>query len=289
MSFEENIEKIGRIEDKLSKIEEKLSKVHWNAAEQTKKQEVLFHSTMFPIYKEIKEDLQKKQLDFDETIEYIIDNKISFSRFGDGEMRLMLRNNFNISFQQNSFWLSKKLKEVLYNPIDNLLIGMPYIFHDLHWGGVWANIWNDMKPLLKLHEKFGMAHITRPVYFQLLGNQGVELYRKLWNQLDVTIVTGFGSRFDLNPELFDNLKSCQFVYSLPKNAFNDLENLIEKLSNDNSELILVALGPTGTILAYEMAKRGKWIIDIGHISSSYENIFDGGAWPESIPFRKNEK
>lgn len=283
MSIENNIEKLNQIDSKVIEIENRLGKIHWNIAEQTKKQEAIFHATMFPVYNEISAQLQSKQLDFDETIETIIENKMSFSRFGDGEMRLMLRNNFNISFQENNFLLAKKLKEVLLNPVDNLLIGMPYIFHDLHWGGVWANIWSDMKPLLENHKQFGMAHVTRPVYFQLLGDYGVELYRKIWSGLDITIVTGEGSRFELNKNLFDNVKSSNFIYSLPKNAFDDLDRLIEVLENDESDLILVALGPAGTILAYEMAKRGKWILDIGHISSSYENIFSNGTWPEKIP------
>ena len=47
----------------------------------------------------------------DESIEYLIKNKCSLSRFGDGEMKLILGN--RISFQKYDSKLSKRLKEVL--------------------------------------------------------------------------------------------------------------------------------------------------------------------------------
>ena len=38
---------------------------------------------------------------------------------------------------------------------------------------------------------------------------------------------------------------------------------------DNYELILIALGPTATVLAYDLAKDGYWAIDVGHIDIEY--------------------
>jgi hypothetical protein len=42
-----------------------------------------------------------------------------------------------------------------------------------------------------------------------------------------------------------------------------------KLSDKNI-LILISLGPTATVLAYDLAKLGYWAIDIGHIDNEYE-------------------
>lgn len=43
------------------------------------------------------------------------------------------------------------------------------------------------------------------------------------------------------------------------------------------ELILIALGMTATILAYDLAKAGLWAIDIGHIDVEYEWFIRGAT------------
>lgn len=40
-------------------------------------------------------------------------------------------------------------------------------------------------------------------------------------------------------------------------------------------LILIALGMTATVLAYDLSKAGFWAIDIGHIDVEYEWFLRG--------------
>ena len=42
-----------------------------------------------------------------------------------------------------------------------------------------------------------------------------------------------------------------------------------------SRLILLALGQTATVLAYDLAKEGFWAIDIGHVDVEYEWFLRG--------------
>ena len=42
-----------------------------------------------------------------------------------------------------------------------------------------------------------------------------------------------------------------------------------------NKLILIALGPTATVLAYDLAKRGYWAVDIGHLDLEYEWFLKG--------------
>ena len=42
-----------------------------------------------------------------------------------------------------------------------------------------------------------------------------------------------------------------------------------------SKLILIALGPTATVLAYDLAIEGYQAIDIGHIDIEYEWFLQG--------------
>ena len=109
----------------------------------------------------------------------------------------------------------------------------------------------------------------------------MQLWRDVWEAKEVVIVTGENSRFVLEPALFDNVKSVDFIYSTPIDAYSDLPRLMPLLeAQDPDKLFLIALGPTGTLLAAKLAQAGRWAIDIGHISESYANVFEGGAWPE---------
>ena len=51
------------------------------------------------------------------------------------------------------------------------------------------------------------------------------------------------------------------------------DKILEYLNNKNIDkdtLILIALGPTATVLAYELCKIGFQSIDIGHFDLNYE-------------------
>ena len=54
-----------------------------------------------------------------------------------------------------------------------------------------------------------------------------------------------------------------------------------KLSKD--KLILLALGQTATILAFDLAKRGYQAVDIGHIDVEYEWFLMGAQEKVALP------
>jgi len=45
--------------------------------------------------------------------------------------------------------------------------------------------------------------------------------------------------------------------------------------------ILLCLGPTATVLAWRLAKRGKWALDLGHIGMFMKRLGVINA-PESV-------
>lgn len=227
-----------------------------------------------------------RQMGFLATVEYLASTGCSFARFGDGESRLMLRPEFRITFQRNSPRLAADLLEVLSQASTNspnLLIGFPHVYRDLHWSGVWANVWSQLKPLVEPLEQVGNSHVSRPIFFELLGEEGVAAWRSVWAGKSVTVVTGRGSRFEPIPALFDNVKEIAFEHSVPMDAHTDLGRLLVQLEGSRADIHLVALGPAGTVLTSQLASRGQRAIDIGHISDSYQTAFEGGAWPEKKP------
>ncbi len=49
----------------------------------------------------------------DKTIDFIIKNEVSVSRFGEGELELILQEGHDLGFQKHDSELSKRLEEVL--------------------------------------------------------------------------------------------------------------------------------------------------------------------------------
>ena len=71
--------------------------------------------------------------------------------------------------------------------------------------------------------------------------------------------------------MFDNMKSIKRILCPIKNSFNVYEKIIkEVLKIKEKRLILLALGPTATLLAYDLYKLGYQSIDIGHVDIEYE-------------------
>jgi hypothetical protein len=90
------------------------------------------------------------------------------------------------------------------------------------------------------------------------------------------------------PQLFDGVASFERLDSLPVDAFSDLPRLLNVIPKKTSPdtLVLISLGPAGTVLASELCRVGIRALDIGHISDSYQTVFEGKAWPESKPVKK---
>lgn len=243
-----------------------------------------------PYIEELHAMLEARQLGFAETLEKIRDERLSFARFGDGEFKNMLRSNYNLRFQPGSPELAEALKQVFTRTpqADRCLIGFPTLYRDLHWSRVWIDIWPEVRALIPPDQEFGNSHVSRPIFFDRLGQQGVALWRSVWSGRNVVIVTGKDSRMTLVPELFDNVSSVDRIDSLPVDAFSDLNRVIaEARSLPEDRLFLIALGPAGTVLASRLAQLGYQAIDIGHISDSYETAFKGAAWPERKPVTRS--
>lgn len=228
-----------------------------------------------------------RQLDMFETLEMLATSDKSFARFGDGEFRLLIRPDFNLRFQKNSPALRDALGRVLSSQDERLLVGFPQLYRDAHWSGIWAELWPDLQPYLAGVQQYGNSHVTRPVAFRSLGDRGVALWRQVWDGSRVGIVTGEGSRFDFVPELFDNVVSTTTFASTATNGFEDLDRIRAEVLASDVDLVLIALGPAGTVLAAQLAEAGRRSLDIGHLSDSYANVFMGAPRPESKPVQRS--
>jgi hypothetical protein len=277
--------------DRSAELHKILKDIRWELQEQRKYLEMFRHVVANDVLDEVRTFTTMHQLGFEQTLERITTGRVSFARFGDGEFRTMLRPEFNLRFQPWSAGLASDLREVLefkeYDP-ERLLLGFPYGYRNLHWSSVWLDIWAELRPLLP-EMTYGNSHVSRPVYFEQLGLRGIELWRRVWADRPVCVVTGESSRFSLTPELFDNVRSVRHVYSTPVDAYADLPRLMTVLEDEDPEqLFLLSLGPAGTLGAAWLSRTNRWAIDIGHISDSWANVFANGKWPESLAITRTQ-
>ncbi len=228
-------------------------------------------------------------MSIDDTINYIIENDLSVSRYGDGEA-LMMANQMNESFQTYDREFAKKLMCVAKNPIEKHLTCIPDIFIDLSKytddAQAWFNGFLKRKKYLyyryfDYQKVYGNAFITRP-YMDLKdkGNSPhyYEMLKNIWCERDLLIVEGEFSRLGVGNDLFDGANSIARILCPAVNAYRHYSEILPAIEkNANNKLVLIALGATATVLAYDLAKDGYRAIDIGHVDIEYEWMLMGAT------------
>lgn len=240
-----------------------------------------------------------KIMQIDETIDYIISNKVSVARFGDGEFILMTDTNYKKEIYFNTpknEQLILKLKEVLTSNEPNLLICIWDFFGSLEQyndsgkqiGRMHMNnIREKIYKLLDFSRIYGNAFVTR-FYIVFKDKTASEIYfnkwKSLWNGQDIYIVEGEGSRLGVGNDLFEGAKSVQRIICPAENAFDKYNEILDYIVTNlpPHRLVLIALGMTATALAYDLAKKNFWAIDIGHIDVEYEWFLQGADSPVPI-------
>lgn len=95
--------------------------------------------------------------------------------------------------------------------------------------------------------------------------------KTIWQDKDVVFVEGEGSRLGYKNDLFSRTKSIKRIICPAKDAFEKYDEILEeckKISKD--KLFIIALGPTATVLAYDLTDLGYRALDLGHIDIEYE-------------------
>lgn len=223
----------------------------------------------------------------EKTIKYIVDNNASIARYGDGEFLWALEKRQKGNFEKNSPQLARRLTEVLNNPQNNLLIGIPDIFESLekkgnreaktYWEGLLIRHGIKIIKLLG-NRTYGDASFTRPymdyhdqnIDFKYIFNN----IKRIWKDRNILIVEGKQSRFGVGNTFLNQAKSVQRIICPSVNAFESYNNILEvtyrRAKQIDNVLVLGVLGPTATVLAYDLSQQGIQTVDIGHVDVEYE-------------------
>ena len=228
-----------------------------------------------------------------DTLNYICDRRASISRIGDGEFECIAGN--SIPFQKRSISLRLRFLEILGADPHNCLIGFqPYSapnfdqiasYEDFTYAdSCFAQIGRTLIQHTSPDRIYANAMISRTQAFQELG---VEEIKRLWHDRDVVVVTGQGSAFSMDERLFDNMRSVAHIYGLSAHAFSQYDRLLtECLQISQRHLFLISLGPTATVLAYDLSQRGYQALDIGHVPNCFHEYMGERESPERASKKK---
>jgi len=219
----------------------------------------------------------------DETIDKIISEHKSIARFGDGEFNLCFDR--SIFFQEKDLQLRYRLQSILgFTNNKHCLIAIPeFTIENMYpfWIDYWYENINDVSKLLNKQHIYPNMGVTR----QCSLDQ-IQKLSKVWQNRNVIFVYGEKGRFSLDHPIFKGIKSFEEVIGPAQNAwsvYNTIQKeVINKTCNIDDPLIIISLGPTATVLAYDLSNLGFQSLDIGHITNVYDRLMGSGIRPEDI-------
>jgi glycosyltransferase family protein len=221
----------------------------------------------------------------EQTVHYIIKNKCSIARYGDGEFDLMLQKNGE-NYQKVNPKLAERLLNVFVNPNKDLLICIPKPMQSTRGlKGVSAQFWKywgaekQSDVVCAINErapkgyKFGDSFVSRPFSGYKNPKHAENIFgllKQVWKDRDLLIVEGSGTRLGIGNDLFENADSIKRIIAPPENAFDYYDSILREIySVWKGELVILALGPTATVLASDLAKMNIQSLDLGHIDIQY--------------------
>lgn len=223
-----------------------------------------------------------KILDDAEIIKKIVNENKSLARFGDGEFKWMLGAK-QVSFQDNNKEMQEKLIEIMKEKNENLIIGIPRALNNLQnlnklakriWKTFIYLYYKKVKIFIDENREYADTNITR-FYMDYVDKKDckekIENLKKIWENRNIIIIEGKKSKLGVGNDLFKKAKSIKRILAPSKNAYSKYNEILsEAIKQDKNAICLISLGPTATILASDLSKKGFQAIDIGHVDIEYE-------------------
>ena len=228
-----------------------------------------------------------------ETLDEILRTGASVSRFGDGELQIMQRYLDELehpscaeevdTFQHYDASLGKRLYEVWQVPSSARHLNcVPYAFKDSSPHRGYGRIFFEREALMRLPllEKLALEHDFYDTNFTrfYMGRYDIRDYpayiermKTIWHDRDILFVEGEKSRLGVGNDLFSGARSVQRILCPATDAWGSYPEILRLAKEHGAgRLILIALGQTATVLAYDLSEAGLQAIDLGHVDVEYE-------------------
>lgn len=205
----------------------------------------------------------------------------SIARFGDGELDVIIGK--DLKFQEHNSKLAHRLEEILRSNQDFCIIGVPDVINGFNnlteeseafWVRNMERTRTTWLEYLNEDMEYATANLTR-LYIRHKDRSNCGKYfsmlKSIWEDRDVVVCEGEQTRVGVGNDLLDKCKSVRRVICPSEDAFNKYDEILARLKQESKDtLIIMALGPTATVLAYDLAKEGYQALDIGHFDIEYE-------------------
>lgn len=279
-TFIRNIKYLYKIDlkkDRISFLNENQSRIN-----------IMLDNIKYEIFDEFRQDLVRVPIIEDrfKTLDILATSSKSICRYGDGEFDLMCMR--SIPFQVASIEMATRLKEVLTSQNSDILIGIPaflgsvmeYIEATKNFTRMYFQDTRDqIYPFLDFKKTYYDSCVSRPYinYTKRLDvGQYYKKFKSIWTDKDVIIIEGSETRMGVGNDLLDNAKSIKRILCPALNAYDKYQEILNSATSFSKNVIfLVSLGPTATILSYDLSNLGFRALDTGHLDIEYEWFLSG--------------
>lgn len=269
--FDANVWKIDLLEQRIHDLERKLdirmANLGYEVADKLDKKKY-----KIPIVRDGKEAIYK-----------IVNDGKSLIRFGDGEFEIMAGKERPIfqTYQKN---LAKRLLDVIQTQDERILLSIANNYGDLDVFTdevadaireyMTESVRNFHNSVLQEGRVYYDAYMFKS-YFPYKDKSDtadrVALIKLIWDKRQVVLVEGDKTRTGYGNDLLNNVASLKRIVCPTKEAFDYYDEILTEVKKvKKNSLILLVLGPTAKILAYDLIQEGYQVVDIGQIDMDYE-------------------
>ena len=222
----------------------------------------------------------------DATLDRILEGKLSVARYGDGEFNICFGE--GMRFQPARPGLTSRLRDILAGGTTaSCMVCIPVLrFNDTEfWNRYWY--WNlgRLCRIVDPAAEYGNMGVSR----QASVDQ-IRRFSGAWEGRSVVFVYGAGGRFDPGHELFAGIAAHVAVEGPAVGAWDRYEAILDEVlaaaGSVDDPVVVIALGPAATVLAYDLAERGVQALDLGHLTNVYDRLLNRGATPEELPIAR---
>jgi glycosyltransferase family protein len=211
-----------------------------------------------------------------ETLELLHQGR-SIARYGDGELKLCKGS--SIKCQPGHPDLARRLREILKSDSD-CLVGIPRIVDRSFMTPQKQEFWGQFVSQTQFYEPkkvYASAFVTRPDSVpSLYTGEYFENVKALWSGRKVILINGDNRKMDKDPSLFDTAARYDRLECQGQNAWRQHERILEICKDQPKDtLFVLGLGPTATVLAYDLCQAGYQALDLGHIGMFYARYQEG--------------
>ena len=161
--------------------------------------------------------------------------------------------------------LGKALRRVAKAEVPGLLVAIPDIFTYIPPAKFRWERWlaPERTKIFDPDITYGNAFVSRPDFYGVpFGAEYWATMRRIWEGRPVLLVRGDDKR----PALFDNASSLELLIGPNRNAWALYPSILARCRGwtpDPEGVVIAALGPTATVLAFDCARYGIQCLDLG--------------------------